>query len=86
MKLRWDSGDDNMGVFGYYLYRDGKLVTVLKEGTRGSASASKDLKREYIDFDIVEGQEYEYELRCFDFAGNVSDRVQVVLRTETTAK
>jgi hypothetical protein len=86
VRLRWDSGDDNMGVFGYYLYRDGKLVTVLKEGTRGSASASRDLEKEYIDFDIADGQEYAYELSCFDFAGNVSDKVQVVLRTETPAK
>ena len=71
--------------FSVNLYRDGKLVTVLKEGTRGSASANRDLEK-YIDFDIADGQEYAYELSCFDFAGNVSDKVQVVLRTETPAK
>ena len=53
---------------------------------KGQRIRKRDLEKEYIDFDIADGQEYAYELSCFDFAGNVSDKVQVVLRTETPAK
>ncbi len=70
--LKWEPSHDNKGVLGYLVYRDGKLISVLKEGTRGSASSGKKLTTEYRDQDVT-GGEHAYEIKSFDFSGNVSE-------------
>lgn len=79
-RLAWEPGYDNIGIFGYLLYRDGNLITVLKEGTEGSASSKRGVAKEYIDTGVLEGHEYVYELSCFDFAGNISEKAKVILK------
>ena len=80
IRLTWDDGYDDIGIFGYLLYRDGELISVFKEGTAGSASANMELEKEYIDRNTVENRKYVYELRCFDYAGNISQKRQINIK------
>lgn len=82
--LSWGEGYDNMGILGYLLYRDGRLIATIKEGTRGSTSSKGVAKKEYTDTDIVKNREYIYELRCFDFSGNISDKARIILNTSVS--
>jgi fibronectin type 3 domain-containing protein len=58
--LSWDASSDNVGVTGYKVYRDGKLI------------ASTGPTPSYSDSLLIPGT-YSYEVRAFDAAGLLSD-------------
>ena len=57
--LTWTGATDNIGVAGFYIFRDGKHV-----GTAGGLA--------YQDTGLTEGTTYTYKLEAFDLAGNIS--------------
>ena len=59
--LDWNAANDNIGVTGYDIYRDG--VTVATTGPVTN----------YSDNDVVAGATHVYQVRARDAAGNVSD-------------
>jgi len=69
--LSWTASTDNVGVVGYYLYRNNVLIT--------QTSASN---RSYTDNPPC-GAIYNYVVRAFDAAGNVSDPSNTVSLTVT---
>lgn len=71
--ITWNSATDNVGVAGYYVFRNGVSV-----GTTAYLF--------YQDNGLVEATTYAYTVQAFDFAGNVSPAsVPVsVLTTEAT--
>jgi hypothetical protein len=58
--LSWVASSDDRGVAGYRVVRDGVLVAASVPGTS------------YADVSVVPGRTYQYVLRAFDAAGNVS--------------
>ena len=59
----WNASSDNVGVSGYYLYRDGKLIADVSSTS-------------FADKDVVKGGAYEYVVTAYDAAGNESDASQ----------
>jgi len=58
--LVWDASNDDVGVTGYELRRDGVLVATTAAFTS------------YFDMNVTAGATYTYEVRARDAAGNVS--------------
>ena len=58
--LSWVASSDDRGVAGYRVVRDGVVVAA------SVPSAS------YVDGSVVPGRTYQYVVRAFDAAGNVS--------------
>lgn len=73
IKLEWAASEDNVGVFGYAVYRDGSTV------------AATTLNH-FIDSGLFAGSEHQYFVVARDAAGNWSERSDVVsghIPTET---
>jgi hypothetical protein len=60
VSLTWSASTDNVGVSGYYVYRNGALIA-----TVASATA-------YTDSTAAPSTTYSYTLKAFDAAANVS--------------
>jgi hypothetical protein len=70
--LNWDAATDNIGVCGYYVYRNGIMiyknqVPILMDSTSVSSAPTS-----YIDGGLSSNTKYEYQVRAYDFAGNIS--------------
>lgn len=59
INLAWDASTDNVGVAGYYVFRDGSQVA--------SATSTS-----YLDSGLTPGTTHSYSVEAFDVAGNVS--------------
>jgi Subtilase family/S-layer homology domain len=64
ISLQWKASVEEVAFKGYEIYRDGKLIILLKNGLS------------YHDY-LVNGS-YSYQLRAIDKAGNRSDMTEVV--------
>jgi chitodextrinase len=58
--LTWTPSTDNVGVTGYYVYRNGNLVATVANGTS------------YTDSTVAAATTYSYTVKAFDAAANVS--------------
>lgn len=65
VSLNWSASKDNIGVKGYYVYRDGAKI-----GTSSSIN--------YEDRKLTEGTTYTYKVKAFDAAGNVSESSNII--------
>jgi len=61
VKLVWSASSDNIGVVGYYIYRNGAKVGI-----------TKSLNFSDIILDTAKGIVYKYSVKSFDDAGNIS--------------
>lgn len=68
INLSWTDSTDNIGVKGYYLYRNGTQISQ----TAGT---------QYPDTGLVAGTEYTYCVAAFDGSGNVSAQSTCVAAT-----
>jgi|GEM_PF-879714 len=64
--LYWNVSTDNIGVFGYKLYKNNSLIATLSETF-------------YTDSSLVPGTSYAYSVSSYDAAGNESSRSQVLV-------
>lgn len=60
VSLAWTASTDNVGVSGYYVYRNGALIATVAGGTA------------YTDNTAAPSTTYSYTLKAFDAAANVS--------------
>ena len=79
--ITWDASTDNMGVAGYNIYRNGKLMENVCVGRRDGAGAVPVLETATTDWDVLtvvnKSGEVVYGIEAFDCAGNVSKRTTV---------
>ncbi len=71
--LSWEPATDNVGVCGYRLYRDGKqihLMPMLRE-------AVSDRRIKWTDTKAPRRTDVTYAIETYDFAGNLSPRVEI---------
>ncbi|MBI3638166.1 peptidoglycan-binding protein [Candidatus Wolfebacteria bacterium] len=61
--LTWDAPKDDIGVAGYYIYRNNIQIT----NVSGTTSTS------YLDFNLSSNT-YAYAVEAYDIAGNISNR------------
>ncbi len=68
--ITWDSVNDNVGVTGYYVYRNNvKIATTTT--------------RSFVDTNLQSGASYSYQIKAFDAAGNESPIGEVLGVTTT---
>lgn len=60
VSLTWGASTDNVGVSGYYVYRNGALIATVASATT------------YIDATAAPSTTYSYTVKAFDAAANVS--------------
>ena len=58
--LNWSKSNDNVGVKGYQVYRNGKKIITTSKTT-------------YSNRDLIPGQQYTYQIKAYDAAGNISE-------------
>ena len=71
VKVEWKASTDNVGVTGYNVYVDEKLVETVKEDVL--TAELKDLKPD---------TEYAIEVEAFDVAGNISEKDSIKATTK----
>jgi len=69
--LNWDASSDNVGVCGYYVYRNGKMICkkVVPRIDEKKVTSLTD----YVDAKLNKNTTYTYKVQAYDFANNVSD-------------
>ena len=63
--ISWEPSTDNIGVCGYYIYRNDSLVS--KKQFDNPASTLN-----FVDKGIKYGETYTYRIEAYDFANNKS--------------
>ncbi len=66
ISLSWSDSQDNLKVKGYQIFRDGKKI-------------STSSKTGYTNSNLVPGVQYEYTVRAYDAAGNLSESSSAVI-------
>ncbi|HEY9061790.1 MAG TPA: fibronectin type III domain-containing protein [Pseudobacteroides sp.] len=70
VSLTWTPSNDNVGVAGYYVYRNGELI-------------SSTAKSNYLDTDLIPDTHYVYKVAAFDIVRNISADSNIIeVRTE----
>ena len=73
--LSWQPASDDLKVSGYLVYRDGQPIAT-DQPIRGIT---------FTDTNLPDGEEFTYQVRAFDFAGNLSPLGEEVSVTTTPA-
>lgn len=74
VSLNWEESGDNIGIYGYEIYRNGNVIHTYKR-QRFYGGAEEDISTEYVDSIELKGirKKYVYKVRTFDFTGNFSE-------------
>ncbi len=59
VNLAWNSSTDNVGVVGYKIFRNGKMISIEHQNS-------------FKDYNIIESTNYTYTVSAYDLAGNNS--------------
>lgn len=83
--FHFNGATDNMGVAGYYIFRDGvQIATIPHHAAAGVALDSGldptswyvyNIDTIFIDYNLQPSTTYKYRIRAFDAAGNVSNEL-----------
>lgn len=76
--LSWTAGRDNIGVCGYYVYRDGVRIKRTQQPRKYEREKSR-IDR-YVDSDVPTSGSSVYAVQSYDFAGNVSGKVTAEMK------
>ncbi len=70
--LKWEPSSDNIGVCGYYVYRNGRMVANLQVPRKSMSEYQQEAPVNLEDTIPDTQKTYSYEIKAYDFAGNVS--------------
>ena len=70
--LNWNASTDSIGVCGYYVYRNGKLITINQVAITNGGTGNNALLTNYTDEGLSSNTSYIYQVTAYDFAGNIS--------------
>lgn len=73
--LSWQAASDDLKVSGYLIYRDGQPIDT-EQPIRGTT---------FTDTNLPDGEEFTYQVRAFDFAGNLSPMGEEIFVTTVAA-
>lgn len=76
--LSWERATDNVGVCGYYVYRNGVRISRKQTARETGTTTGRVTLR---DKAAPRDTELTYTVQAYDFAGNVSHKVESVVRT-----
>lgn len=79
--ITWKASEDNNGIYGYNLYRDGRIIYSTNV-QRVYGGVKKGILMKFIDKCFLKGKitNITYAVRAVDFAGNLSTAAQVTIR------
>ncbi len=66
IRLEWESGQDNEGVYGYEVFR------AINSGPMLHHTSVRGVTPYYVDAGVLGGHSYTYCVKAYDFAGNRS--------------
>lgn len=73
ISLKWGVSTDNIGVCGYCVYRNDKLIFKTQIGRKGNRGTENNSGlTSLIDVCLQSNTSYKYKVRAYDFAGNLS--------------
>ncbi|MEW5842800.1 MAG: DUF4434 domain-containing protein [Bacteroidota bacterium] len=78
--LNWNASSDNIGVCGYYVYRDGMMICK-KQVPRLDENTNVDPLTSFTDKGLSPNTAYTYQVKAYDFANNVSAPTVVITIT-----
>jgi len=82
IELDWDSSEDNIGICGYYIYRNDELIDKIQLGLFDGNGELQTLATNYTDASLLANTDYTYQVKSFDFAGNTSESApQITINT-----
>ena len=82
--LSWNASTDNIGVCGYYIYRN-EIMICKKQVPRSDGVRRNSIPlTEFIDTGLTSNTIYKYQVQAYDFANNVSSLTTPI--TITTSK
>jgi hypothetical protein len=84
VELNWDASTDNIGICGYYVYRNGAQVAK-EEVPILNGAAGIPLATTLKDAGLNPNTDYTYEVKAYDFAGNISAGTSVKVNTGNIA-
>ena len=71
--LKWGVSTDNIGVCGYYVYRNGKMISKKQIRRTGKRNRNSEISLTTLtDVYLHSNTDYTYQVRAYDFADNVS--------------
>jgi hypothetical protein len=71
--LTWDEPQDNIGVCGYKIFRNGGFIAKKQEHISGNEPKEDCLLiNRFRDTEVKPGRTYTYSVQAYDFAGNLS--------------
>lgn len=77
IQLDWEPASDNVGVCGYYIFRNGRQIAKT-QALRASSSETVEGPATSIILEEIQFWETDvFEIQAFDFAGNVSDKAGI---------
>jgi hypothetical protein len=77
--LHWDAATDNIGVCGYYVYRNGTMICKKQVPVHENREAGKSSLTSLTDFYLLPKTNYAYEVKAYDFANNLSPSTPVII-------
>jgi len=73
--LEWSASSDNIGVCGYYVFRNGERIAKLQAGRDDGGEGKKSAGTGIVDKPQAQaGARIIYEVQAYDFAGNLSEK------------
>jgi len=82
INLSWDASEDNIGICGYYLYRDDSQILKEQVPILNGAMLTP-LPTTITDVVLKPNSEYKYSVKAYDFANNISDAGSVTVTTDS---
>lgn len=75
IEITWDASTDNIGICGYKIYRNDKIISKFQVGLNDTTG---NINNYYRDSNVDPGTTYTYNVQAYDFAGNSSDISSVI--------
>ncbi len=81
VELNWNAATDNIGVCGYYVYRNGIMICKKQVPRFDGTIKSTSLVTNLTDACLNPNTDYTYEVQAFDFANNISSTIPITINT-----
>ncbi len=77
LQISWEPSSDNMGVCGYYIFRNGRQIAKI-QALRASSPETVEGPATSVILEEIQFWETDvFEVQAFDFAGNASDKAGI---------
>jgi hypothetical protein len=80
VNLKWDAATDNIGICGYYVYRNGKQISK-KQVPILNGAANIPIVTSLTDGSLNANTDYKYQVIAYDFANNTSSTSPITVNT-----